>query len=60
MLDLLVGGEPLFAGKALAPTADRGPLLGGPGIDDLVILTAAFGTAHILGVAINRLWPSVR
>jgi hypothetical protein len=47
VFDLLVGGEPMLASQAFAPTPDGGPFLGGSGVDDLVILTAAFGTAHI-------------
>ena len=37
----------LLASQAFAPTPYGGPFFGGSRVDDLVILTAAFGTAHI-------------
>jgi len=37
----------VLASQAFTPTPYGGPFLGGSGVDDLVILTAAFGTAHI-------------
>jgi hypothetical protein len=47
VFNLFVGGETVLASQAFTPTPYGGPFLGGSGVDDLVILTAAFGTAHI-------------
>ncbi len=47
-LDLLVGGEPEAAFEALAAASDRVAVLGGPGIDHLILLVPAFEASHKL------------
>jgi len=47
VFDLFVGREAVFARQTFTATTNSRPLFGGSGIDDLVMLTAAFGTTHI-------------
>jgi hypothetical protein len=53
--DPLLGREPASAGKALASAADRGTVVGGTGIDNLVVVGQAERAAHPVTVTLPRL-----
>ncbi len=53
--DTLLGREPASAGEALTPAADRGAVVRGTGIDNLVVVGQTERAAHPVTVTLSRL-----
>jgi hypothetical protein len=53
--DTLLGREPASAGEALTSAADRGSVVRGTGIDNLVVVDQAERAAHPVTVTLSRL-----